>query len=126
MYKLRKTYSVDDSLLAIQLIDPQGKVVRSKLQIVELLGMRKEYVQRFKYSGFSGNSSDIVASIKNAIFAPVESGYYMDSHFNLYKWNENMKCFQKSYVQENMSPLLTDYDFEQTRKVIRKEYTGIS
>jgi len=119
----RKTYSFDDNLIKIQLLLPNGKIVNNELQAVELAGMRKEFAHRYKYSGYSGNSSDIIAALLNRFVSPIETGLYMDRHYNLYSWNQREKCFIKS-DKDFKSPLLTDYIFDSCKKVIRKEYTG--
>lgn len=124
-YVYKKTYSADDKLLSVQLIGRNGRIVNNKAEVIELMEMKKEFAQRFKYSGYSGNSNDFVAAILNKFSAPYETGYYMDSHYNLLKWCDRDRCFYANIEDCNNSPLLTDYEFENSRKVIRREYTGI-
>lgn len=124
-YKIQKVCTIDDKVKSIQLINPMGQVETNKIYAVEILGLRKEYVQRHKYSGYSGNSIDIIASILNKLQPPVETGYYMDRSCNLYKWSESKKCFIRNSHIDHLSPLLADYDFEKSNIVIKKEYTGI-
>ena len=124
LYVTRKLFSKEDVLISIQVINPDGKIVCSKAHVVELLNLRQEYVLKYKYSGYSGNSNDIIAGILNKFSNPIETGYYMDNYYNLYKWKEKDKCLIK-LDPEDQSPLLIDYDFAQSRKVIKKEYTGI-
>lgn len=124
-YKTKNIYSADDTLLCVQLVDPNGLVVTNKNLTVEILGMRKEFVQKFKYSGMSGNSNDIIAAIANKICAPIETGYFVDKNFHFYRWSENQKCFIRNTKLELFSPLLTDYLFDSAKKIIRKEYSGV-
>lgn len=123
-YTYEKLYGNDDILISMRIINPEGKVVSNMAQVVELLNLRQEYVLRYKYSGYSGNSNDIVASILNKFSSPIETGFYMDKYYNLFKWNKKEKSFIK-VESHNQAPLLIDYDFGQSRKVIKKEYTGI-
>ena len=124
-YIYRKTYNTNDALISLQIIAPDGNIVSNKYQVIELTGMRKEYAQKYKYAGFSGNSNDIIAAVLNKFSSPVETGYYMDKHYNLFKWDERNKCFIRNLNDFNASPLLIDYDFSHNKQVIRKEYTGI-
>lgn len=124
-YVQRKLYSVSDSLMSVQLIDPKGEVVNTKEQVIELMNLRKEYVMRHKYSGYSGNSSDIVAALLNQFSSPKETGYYMDSHYNLYRWDDRRKSMVIDAYGSEASPLLADYKFEDNKTVIKKEYTGV-
>lgn len=124
-YIYKKVFNVNDALISLQLIDPDGHVVKSKYQVIELTGMRKEYAQKYKYSGYSGNSNDIMAAVLNKFSNPVETGYYMDRCYNLFKWDERKKCFVRNLNDFHASPLLIDYDFSNNKQVIRKEYTGI-
>lgn len=123
-YVYSRHYSIDDVLLSIQIINPEGKIVHNKLHAAELLNLRQEFVLKHKYSGYSGNSSDVIAEILNKFSSPIETGLYMDRYYNLFKWNNKEKCFYKLDSNEQ-SPLLTDYDFRESKKVIKKEYTGI-
>jgi len=121
----RKTYDTFGELISIQVINRFGKVIFDKEQAVQMLGLRKEFVLKHKYSGFSGNSTDMVAAIMNQFSSPKQTGYYMDNYYNLYTWDERKKCFMKNKDNFNKSSLLIDYEFGQNGKVIRKEYTGV-
>lgn len=124
-FTFKKLYNDNDELINVQILDCEGNTVSRKHEAIELMDMKQEYVKKYKYAGYSGNSNDIVAALLNKFTTPVETGYYMDKQYNLYKWNDADKSF---YMQTNVmskSPLLTDYDFENSRKVIRKEYTGV-
>ena len=124
-YTKRTIYNTKDIMIGIQLIDPNNVLLSNKHLIVEILGMRKEFVQKFKYSGFSGNSQDIIAAIGNKICLPIESGYYIDKKMHFYRWSDSQKMFVRNTKLELLSPLLTDYIFENNGKVIRKEYRGV-
>lgn len=123
-YKIKRSHDARDNLLNIQLLDAEGKVVCDKWHAAEILGMKKEYKHRHQYTGYSGNSCDLIASLLNKLKSPIETGLYMDKHYMLYKWSETQKCFIRDAQQELKSPLLTDYEFS-NKIVIRKEYTGI-
>ena len=124
-FSIKLTYDINNELIKIQVLNSINKVVSNKEQAVKMLKMKKEYVKRFKYSGFSGNSVDIKAAIFNKFCSPTETGYYMDDNYQLYKWDNYKKCFSRNAEKDKLSPLLTDYDFTNSEKVIRKEYTGI-
>lgn len=124
-YKIRETLTFDDNIMSFQLIDPNGEIVKQKWQVVEFLGMRKEFSKKYKYSGYSGNSKDFVASFLNQISSPIETGYFMDKNCNLYKWDNKNYSFKLYKNLATQSPLLTDYEFNAAGIVIRKEYTGI-
>lgn len=124
-YVCRKTFSTEDELLKTQLVNPDGNIVNSKIQAAEIMNFKKEYVQRYKYSGYSGNSKDFIAALMNRIIAPQESGFYMDKYYNLYRWVDRERCFVKDNITQYTSPLLIDYEFDNFSNVVRKEYTGI-
>ncbi len=124
-YVIKKTYSKEDVVLSIQLVCPGGRIESNKFYAAEILGMKKEFAQKFKYSGISGESNDIIAILLNKLNSPVETGYYMDKSYNLYKWSDMRKCFIRNLKEEAKSPLLTDYEFV-NKIVIRKDYTGIN
>ena len=124
-YVCRKTFGKRDELLKIQLINPDGNIVNSKIQAAEIMNLRKEYVQRYKYSGYSGNSNDFIAAFLNRLAAPQETGLYMDKYYNLYRWSDRERCFIKDNINQYKSPLLTDYEFDNFSNVVRKEYTGV-
>ena len=123
-YIYRKVYDVNDNLISVQVLYYDGKVVKSMSQVVELMNMKKEFAKKFKYSGYSGDSHDIIAAILNKFSSPKETGYYMDQHYYLYSWDARKKCFMRNFDDYNNSPLLRDYEFN-NHSVIRKEYTGV-
>lgn len=126
LYKVKNYFSVDDKMLGFQLMLPDNTVVKNRWQIVEIMNLRKEVVNRYKYAGFSGNSSDLVATILNKVYPPTETGLYMDKHYNLYKWNNATSTFVISTNLSKQSPFLVDYIFENTGIVVRKEYKGLT
>ena len=86
--------------------------------------MKKIYTQKFKYSGYSGESFDIIASFLNKLHTPLQTDNFMDKFCNFYIWSEKNSCFTRNFSAESKSPLLTDYEFS-SNIVIQKEYTGI-
>lgn len=122
-FKISKTYNKDNQLISIQVTSPNNSFA-GKLEASEILGMKKVYTQKFKYSGYSGESSDLITSLLNKIYTPKETSSYMDKSCNFYKWSEAKKCFERNFIAESKSPLLTDYEFS-NKIVIEKEYTGI-
>ena len=122
-YMQKKVYDISDLLVSIQVTTSEGRVISNMLRVVDILDLRKEVARKYKYSGYSGNSNDILAAILNKFSGVKETGFYMDKYYNLFFWDEKQKCFVK-YNDEYRSPLLVDYVFENTNVVIRKEYTG--
>lgn len=124
-YQVKKVYSIEDKILSIQLVGPDNEAEKNKWHAAEILGMKREFAQKFKYAGYSGNSSDVIATILNKFTSPTETGLFMDKYGNLFKWSELSKCFIRNLNAESKSPLLTDYEFVNSI-VIRKDYTGIN
>ncbi|GEM_PF-3848240 len=125
--KTKKVFNIDDEVIKLQLINADRSVVDNKVQAAAFLNMRKEYAQKYKYPGFSGNSGNIatvVITIKNKFSSSVETGYYMDRYYHLYKWDNEENCFVRDIKLDSLNALLADYDFEDYNVVIRKEYTG--
>lgn len=123
-YKIKRVYSLDHKPLKLQLISPNGELVSDKWQAVEILGLKKEFKYKYKYSGYSGQCFDIVSTVLNCITKPLETGLYMDTLYNFYKWNGELKLFER-ISELNNSPLLTDYEFKPSNIIIRKEYLGM-
>lgn len=124
LYKIKKEYDANCNVCSIQLIGPDGNIEKNKYHIAEILSMRKEVTQKHKYSGFSGNSFDIITAILNKLSTPIETGCYMDKNYNIYRWSEIKKAFVRNFKSEAKSPFLTEYEFA-NNIVIRKDYTGI-
>lgn len=123
-YKIIRTFSIDHQVLSFSITDSNDNIVSDMYQVAEYMGLKKEYVHKYKYSGYSGNCNDLFTKFLNQITALVETGYYMDNSYNFYKWNQATKSFVKRNTGES-SPYLTDYEFKNNNTIIRKEYTGM-
>ena len=123
--KVLKTFNLENKVLLIQIIDNAGNKISNKNLAAELIGLRREFKKRYKYSGYSGNSNDIVASIRNMFTTPIETGYFMDFHCAFYKWQASTSSFVREFGRECDSPLLVDIEFRDNGTIIRQEYTGI-
>lgn len=123
--KILKTCNIDNKVTSIQIVDNAGNKVSNKNLAAELIGLRREYKKKYKYSGYSGNSNDMIASLKNMFSTPIETGYYMDFHCGFYKWNALSSSFIRMFDRESDSPLLVDIEFRDNGTIIRQEYTGI-
>lgn len=124
-YEIKTLCDINDRVLQIWLIGPDGQINKNKWHVAEILGMKKEYTHKFKYAGYSGNSSDLIASLLNKLTSPIETGFYMDKKYNLYKWSDLNHSFIRNINIESQSPLLSDYEFV-NNIVIKKEYIGIN
>ena len=123
--KILKTYNKDNKPTSIDVLDTAGNKVMNKHLAAELIGLRREYKKKYKYSGYSGNSRDMIAGIRNWLSTPVETGYYMDFHCTFYKWNPISSSFVRAIERDTDSPLLMDIEFRENGTIIRQEYTGI-
>lgn len=123
--KILKTYDADNKALSIQVLDGAGNIVFNKNLAAELIGLRREYKKKYKYSGYSGNSNDIVAGLRNMFSSPIETGYFMDFHCNFYKWQASTSSFVRVAEREGDSPLLMDIEFRDNGTILRQEYTGV-
>ena len=125
-YYLQKKIDLNEEIIEFSMVDANGNPYRNTNLISSTLNLRKEYVKKFKRNGYYGNSNDFVANIMNLFFQPVESGYYMDTKFNFYKWNNVQSCF----IIDNRDGLVTgsvnlaDYEIANMYKVIRTDYNG--
>ena len=124
IYKVLKTCDVEDKIIAIKVVDNSGRPVSNKTVAAEYIGLRKEYKQRYKYSGYSGKSQDVLASLMNFLSTPIETGYYMDFYCMLYKWQQATASFIR-LLRDADSPFLVDIEFRDNGTVIKKEYTGV-
>ena len=125
LYTIKETYNIENELIALQLLIPNGTEETNNHIVAEALELKQEFVQKFKYSGYSGNSTDVVATILNKIVSPTETGYYMDKYCNFYKWSVRTSSFIKNNKLKTKPALLADYEFTRNRIVVRKEYTGV-
>ena len=124
-FKIIKTYNPDNQITSIKVIDASGSSITNKNIAAELIGLKKEYKKKYKYSGYSGNSKDMVATIRNMFSSPVVTGYYIDSRCLFYKWHSSTGSFVRMFSREAESPLLVDIEFRDNGTVLRQEYTGI-
>ena len=125
-FSINKTYDINDQLISINVTNHAGKFQSNPVIVAEILGLKQEYKKKFKYSGYSGNSRDMVATICNLFFSPVETGYYVDFHCICYKWQYSTSSFIRVFGRECDSPLLVDIEFLENGTVLRQEYTGIA
>ena len=124
-YRIVKTYNSDNQVTSIKIMD-NGEYPVANINIAaELIGLKKEFKKKYKYSGYSGNSMDMVATIRNMLSTPVETGYYIDSRCLFYKWHALSCTFVRIFSREAESPLLVDIEFRDNGTVLRQEYTGV-
>ena len=124
--KVLKSFDKNGNILSLQVFDNNDNVVKNKHYAAELIGLRREYKKKYKYSGYSGNSRDMVASLKNFLSTPIETGYFMDFHCKFYKWQQDSATFVRMQDRDNDSPLLVDIEFCDNGTVLRQEYIGIA
>lgn len=122
---IQKTYDVNNKAVSVQVIDIAGNKIINKNLAAELIGLKREFKKKYKYSGYSGNSRDMIAGIRNMLSSPVETGYFMDFHCTFYKWSSVNSCFVRAVERDSDSPLLVDIEFRDNGTIIRQEYTGI-
>ena len=122
--KIIREYDVNHNLIEMQLIYSNNKIERDKNQVAAILGLRKIITKKYKYKGYSGNSNDFLSGILNNLSSPIDTGCYMDHHYNYYEWSDVRHSFIRSYKNEPTSPLLVDYDFLPNGDVVKKEYIG--
>ncbi len=124
-YKVKKVFDKDDNLKTIQLIDRNNNLESDSALVAEFFGLKKIFTYKYKYTGYSGISSDFVTALLNKFAAPLETRYYMDRYFNYYEWSKSDLAFVRNVKAEISSPLMVDYEFPPNGTVLRKEYTGI-
>ena len=100
-------------------------MLTNKTLAAELIGLRREYKKKYKYSGYSGYSNDMVAKLRNFLSTPIETGYYMDFHCVFYKWQASTNSFVRVLERDSDSPLLVDLEYCDNGTILRQEYTGI-
>lgn len=120
------TYDINNQIINLQLRNKQTNYICSKHETAEILGFKKEYAKKYKYSGYSGQSHDMITALKNIMSTPIETGYYIDKYFRYYKWNFKYNRFEREpeNAYETASPLLVDIEFTTNNTVIKKEYKG--
>ena len=122
--KIKKTYDKEHRISEIQISLGNGYYETNVQHAAELLEFKKLYSLKYKYAGFSGNSKDILATIKNKFCIPKDTSIFIDKYCNCYKWSYKKKAFIRNISSDSTSPLLVDYEFLSNGKVIKKEYTG--
>ena len=120
-----RTYNKDNQITSIKVTDSSGNSYTNKNIVAEIIGLKKEYKKRYKYSGYSGKSMDVVTSLRNMFSSPIETGCYMDFHCLLYRWHSSLSSYVRVFDNTLNSPLLVDIEFRDNGTVIRQEYTGI-
>lgn len=123
---LLTTYNIDNSPIVLRLVDSSNRPITALKTLVDLLGLKKEYVKRFKRQGFSGKSFDLCANMFNSIVKPVETGCYMDKKYNFYIWDAFNYCF-KIDNRNGFKPgsaILSEYEFKDAKSVLRTDYDG--
>ena len=113
-------YNPKNEVTSIQLLRANGQIINSKFECIKILGLKKEYVARYKYS--NNTLDNVIAKIGNAICAPIESGYYVDERCQFYTWNKAHKRFDRNTKIVSISPFDNDYEFKDNGTVLRIEY----
>lgn len=123
--RLVTTYNMEGRPIILKILNKANEVYPGELDVVKKLNLKREYVNRYKLHGYSGNSSGFCAAICNKILAPMPTGYYFDQSYNFFKWNKVRKQFEVQLRQgaQPGAPMLADYDFK-ANKVVRTDYDG--
>lgn len=118
------TYNKEGRPVVLKVVSDKNEPY-TKEQVIQKLGLKEEFVNRYKLHGYSGKSSGITAIIGNMLFAPLPTGYYFDKSYNFYKWSMARRQFEIQIRQgyQPGAPMISDYDF-QANKVIRTDYDG--
>ena len=119
-------YNKKDVPIDIRVVDINNKTVKSLHLVAKLLGLRKEYVKKFKYSGYNGHSFDVCARLFNLFVKPLESGCYMDEKYNFYTWDALSFCLRID-IRKDLKPgsaMLSQYEFIDEKTVVRTDYNG--
>ena len=113
-------YNQKNEVISIQIIRADGQIISSKLECIKILGLKKEFVARYKYSN---NALDnVIAKIGNAMCTPIESGYYIDEKCQFYTWNKTHKRFDRNTKITSISPFDNEHEFKDNGTVVRIEY----
>lgn len=122
--RIHKIFNQENQITEISIADSTGRNIDDKNISAELLGLKKEFKKKYKLSGYSGNSKDLMSNLLNKINAPIETGYYIDIYCMSYKWNNSTSSFKRVPHKEYKSPLLIDIEFKDNGIAITQEYTG--
>ena len=120
------TYNNEDRPVAIKIVNQKMRAYETEIYVAKKLNMKKEYVNKYKLHGYSGNASGFWAMIKNLLTKPIPSGCYLHENFNFYKWSLKNSQFEIQLRQgvQVGSPMLADYDINES-SVIRTDYDGV-
>ena len=125
-FKIVRTFNIDNQMIKISILNNCGTKITDKWQIAEILNLKQEFRTKYKYSGYSGNSKEIIGKVLNKFHKPLPTGYYMDSNCTIWKWNYQQSCYIRVFEREAELPLMSDIEFKSNGTVIRQEYTGIA
>lgn len=125
-YYLQKLLTKNDEELELRVFHPENGFLQSSTQIVKILGMKKEVVNKYKKNGYSGNSFDYIANLINFFNTPEASGYYMCKNCHFWKWSFKDSSFKRDFRNglTKGSPELADYEYKDNNTVIRTDYSG--
>lgn len=125
-YYLQKLLTKNDEELELRVFHPENGFLQSSTQIVKILGMKKEVVNKCKRTGYSGNSFDYIANLINFFNVPEASGYYMCKSCQFWKWSFKDSSFKRDFRNglTKGSPELADYEYKDNNTVIRTDYSG--
>lgn len=119
-------YNKDNLLMYISMENSKNKVYINADLVAYKLGMKKEYVNKYKLKGMPGDTLDFISILGNTIFSPTASGYYMDRACNFYKWNRNSHRFEyeeRTNFKYGIN-LMSDYEVKSDSVVVRTDYNG--
>lgn len=119
------TYDSDNKVIALRVVNSLNEVCKSEKLAAKKLNMKRELVYPNKLHGYSGNSSGIIAKIKNLLSAPIPSGCYFDKSYSFFKWNAKNSQFELNVREGKQlgSPMMSDYEIK-TDVVLRTDYDG--
>ena len=120
------TYNKAVKPIAIKIVNKNQRPYQTEVYVAKKLNLKKEYVNKYKLHGYSGNASGFIATIRNLLTKPIPSGCYLHESYNFYKWSLKNLQFEIQLRQgiQPGSPMLSDYDIKED-KVIRTDYDGV-
>ena len=119
------TYDIANKPVAIKVVNAEHLVYKSERYVAQKLNMRKEFVHPYKLHGYSGNSTGIIAKIKNMLSKSVPTGCYLSNGYNFYRWSIKNSQFELNVRDGRKigSPLMADYEINDNI-VVRTDYDG--
>lgn len=123
---LVSTYNIENKPISFKILNSKSETYKSERYVAKKLNMKKEFVNKYKLHGYSGNSKGFFATIANFVSSPVPSGCYFDKSYTFFKWNIKSGQFDIN-VREGLqcgSPLLADYEIKDDM-VVRTDYDGV-